>query len=53
MTPTLLEARPTAAVALTLGRTRHAETDEVQIIEDITAYTAPTAQGCGDDNPYN
>ncbi|MFJ6486709.1 MULTISPECIES: hypothetical protein [unclassified Streptomyces] len=50
MTPTLLEARPTAVA---LSRTRHAKTDEVQIIEDITAYTAPTAQGCGDDNPYN
>ncbi|MCY0938528.1 hypothetical protein [Streptomyces sp. H34-S4] len=41
-------------VMLELAPTRTAEdTEEIVFIEDIDTYTAPTAQGCGNDNPYN
>ncbi|MCJ1677583.1 radical SAM protein [Streptomyces sp. APSN-46.1] len=50
------QPKETSPVMLELAPTRTIEPqdgEDIQIIDNIDAYTAPTAQGCGDDNPYN
>jgi hypothetical protein len=42
MTAVLIEIQPISTPA----------TDEVEFIDDLEAFSADAAPGCGDDNPY-